>query len=370
MLLGLLVTFPVSSEAVSYTFTKIADTQGNFTTLNQPSINADGTVAFNAGTQGVFTGNGESLTTIADTSDSLSAFGGGLSINNNGVVAFKANLPLGDERIFTGNGGALTTIADASDGLSGFNPASINSSGKVAFFAGVLGQNDQGIFTAGNGGPITTIANTSTFPGGFEKNPSINSSGTVAFTAFRGASDQGVFTGSGDSLTTIADSSGPLAVFPLGPGINDDGTVAFSATLDGGGVGVFTGNGGSLTTIADTSDGFIAFATQGVSINNQGDVAFFGFTASQFGIFTGPNLVADKVIASGDLLFGSPVTGGFAFSTQGLNDSGQIAFLAETANGISAIYRADPVPEPSTILLLGFGLAGLGIFRKTRKMVC
>ena len=35
-------------------------------------------------------------------------------------------------------------------------------------------------------------------------------------------------------------------------------------------------------------------------------------------------------------------SGGFAFSTQGLNDAGQIAFLAETANGISAIYRADP----------------------------
>ncbi len=102
-----------------------------------------------------------------------------------------------------------------------------------------------------------------------------------------------------------------------GPGINDDGTVAFDATLDAGGVGVFTGNGGSLTTIADSSDGFLAFATQGVAINNQGDVAFFGFTASQFGIFTGPDLVADKVIASGDLLFGSPVTGGFGSLPKG-----------------------------------------------------
>ena len=68
--------------------------------------------------------------------------------------------------------------------------------------------------------------------------------------------------------------------------------------------GVFTGSGGALTTIVDTSDGFIGFGAQGVAINNQGDMAFFGFTASPFSIFKGPNLVADKVIASGDILCG------------------------------------------------------------------
>ena len=299
--LGLLLVLPATGETVIYTFTKIADTQGNFTTLNQPTINADGTVALNAGTQGIFTGSGGSLTTIADSSDGFNTFGGAVAINDNGEVAFKGVSVGGVEGIFTGSGGSLTTIDVASGVGSAYGAVSINSGGAVAFSAdatsGLL-VSGLGIFT-GNGGSITTIADTSTFPGGFEQNPSINSSGTVAFTAFRSASDQGVFTGSGDELTTIADSSDPqLATFPRGPGINDDGTVAFDATLDAGGVSVFTGKGGLLTTIADTSDGFLAFAAQGVAINNQGDVAFFGFTASQFGIFTGPDLVADKVIAS------------------------------------------------------------------------
>ncbi len=37
-----------TTPAVTYTFTKIADNQGIFNSFNQPAINADGTVAFNA----------------------------------------------------------------------------------------------------------------------------------------------------------------------------------------------------------------------------------------------------------------------------------------------------------------------------------
>jgi hypothetical protein len=70
--------------------------------------------------------------------------------------------------------------------------------------------------------------------------------------------------------------------------------------------------------------------------------------------------VPDKVIAIGDPLFGSTVTG-FLLDPEGLNDAGQVAFLAQLADGRIAIARADPteVPEPMPLSLRLLGVAGL-----------
>jgi hypothetical protein len=85
-----------------------------------------------------------------------------------------------------------------------------------------------------------------------------------------------------------------------------------------------------------------------VGINNIGDVAFLAQLApSTFGILTGPDPVADKVIRDGDTLFGSTVTDLF-FNTgpefDGPNDAGQIAFRYSLANGRSGIALATPIP--------------------------
>lgn len=73
------------------------------------------------------------------------------------------------------------------------------------------------------------------------------------------------------------------------------------------------------------------------------------------GIYLGPDPVADRVIAIGDLLFGSTVTS-FSFGWQGLNDLGQFTFQAGLQGGRTAIVRADPTAVP-------FGFSpGLGLF--------
>ncbi len=105
----LLLIWAIPSGAIQYTFTKIADTSGPFSGFFEPSINAGGTVAFranlDAGGQGIFTGSGGPVTTIADTSGPFLLFDPLPSINAAGTVTFVAALPGGGQGIFTGSGG-------------------------------------------------------------------------------------------------------------------------------------------------------------------------------------------------------------------------------------------------------------------------
>jgi PEP-CTERM motif len=102
-------------------------------------------------------------------------------------------------------------------------------------------------------------------------------------------------------------------------------------------------------------------------------VAFLAtLDAGGVGVFTGSHPVGDLVIATGDSLFGSPVTSLASFSPDGLNDIGQVAFGATLADGRQVIVRADPVavPEPSTLILFsgGFlGIAGCCWWRKVQE---
>ncbi|HEY9710958.1 MAG TPA: PEP-CTERM sorting domain-containing protein [Oculatellaceae cyanobacterium] len=383
--IGLSLSLLTTSEALAYTFTRIADSNdpfGNFG-ISSPGINNEGTVAFqaslDAGGFGIFTNSNGIITTIADTSGPFSILNDP-AINDQGTVVFNAFLDVGangnfTNGIFSSSNGVITTIADASGPFSllGAGP-SINNEGTVAFGAfldtdtGSLDLESTGTFTSSNG-VITTIADTSGSFGGINFYPDINDEGTVVFLAYPRAGGQGIFTSNGGATTTIADSSGPFSSFGLSSAINNNGTVAFTARLDSGVVGIFTGSGAATTTIADTNglfDGFI-FVPE---INNAGTVAFVAFPETGgTGIFTGPDPVSDKVIATGDTLLGSTVTS-LNFEI-GLNDEGQIAFGATLADGTVGIFRADPepvaVPEPTSIL--GVLVAGaLGAASRRKRM--
>jgi hypothetical protein len=89
-------------------------------------------------------------------------------------------------------------------------------------------------------------------------------------------------------------------------------------------------------------------------VNNHGTVAFQALLrAGGTGIYTGPDPDANRVIATGDPLFGSTVTdirAPFVFGSQGqgLNDAGQLVFDAELADGRIVVARADlETPSPS-----------------------
>ena len=55
------------------------------------------------------------------------------------------------------------------------------------------------------------------------------------------------------------------------------------------------------------------------------------------------------------------------FRNPSINDSGQIAFVAELDDGTRGIYLASPVPIPASAWLFGSGLFGLfGIARRKK----
>jgi hypothetical protein len=340
---------PETAEAGSYTFTLIADTSGAFTRLHSPpAVNASGIVVFTAdlaaGGQGVFTGSGGALTTIAESGGPLlSVFGN--TINAGGTVVIEAELAAGGDALLTGHGGFLTTIGTTIF-TALYGRPSISADGTVAFQAVVAGGG--GIVARAGGGPLTVILpDTSTFeptPHG----PTIDAAGVVVFGARIPGARFGLYTGTAAALPAlIVDTvSGRFIDFGTFPAIAA-GRVAFEGMLPSGIHGIYTSRGGLITTIADSSAIFYDFLDP--AINSLGEVAFLaGLVGGDVAIFAGSHPAADRVIGLGDSLFGSTVVN-LDLLRGAVNDAGQIAFYANlAAGGRGVIVRADPVADTGT----------------------
>ncbi|MGH9117543.1 MAG: choice-of-anchor tandem repeat NxxGxxAF-containing protein [Acidimicrobiales bacterium] len=147
----------------------------------------------------------------------------------------------------------------------------------------------------------------------------------------------GIFRFDEATFVTVADDEGPFRDFG-GPDLN--GVVSFTATLDVVESGVFTADGATITTVADTLGPFSFFS--GTVINDGGRVAFDGFLDDGgSGIFTGPDPVSDKVVALGDTILGEMVISA-QLCAEGLNNDGEIAFLATLLDGRSGVFTATP----------------------------
>jgi hypothetical protein len=313
------------------------------------SINNKGTAAVGAAITGGFLSVFTYDQPIAQTFEGRCTSGCFMtSINDAGTVAFVGSrtvtsngIALYDEPIvFTVDANDVTPLAQ---GLDLENSVSINNEGNVAFSrqSGPYG----GVYVA-QGKSVNRISN-HTGPFAY---PVINNNGTVAFFAYS-TEGTSIVTGSGGALTTnardktdafpafVLDSTGTLA-------FNDKGTVAFISHLKGGKTGIVKADGGRFSTIADNTGAYERFST--VALNNTGKVVFQAYLRGatpdrpETGIYTGADPVANKVIAVGDPLFDSTVAQ-LALWRDGLNDAGQIAFLATLADGREVIGRTEPV---------------------------
>jgi hypothetical protein len=291
-------------------------------------------------------------------------------INDHGEVALGSNLA-GDESvnvILRGDGrvtNQVTTIASTAGplGFVNFN-LSMNQHGEVAFMGGLEPSffGPRGLFS-GTGGSVTThyLDNADVLLDGrparftgFAERPSINQHGDIAVTDFLQPDFQpGIFVGQRGRFRTII-SAAPFTEQYGQPALNDHGTVAFQRNFFDNDAFVSTivsSEGGPLKTIASTADSY-GFFNSGPSINNHGEVAFAAFTAdfSLDGIFTGPDPVADRVVAAGDAIgAGTVLPFSIQFSQGGLNDRGEVTFTAilddPTAQfGLRfVVVRAEPI---------------------------
>jgi hypothetical protein len=341
----------------TYTFINIADNTGPVgISFSNPAINNDGTVVFAAsiggGDTGIFTGNGGPVTPIVlggDGNFNVSSFVG---INDSDLVTVRVSQNISEQGIFTGDGGPLALIATTDENpFTVVDLPAINTPGQVAFY-GILTGGTSGIFRAQGLGNYTTISDSSGSFVSFGGRASLNDGGTAAFYAATD-SGSGIYTGDGGALTTIVETDATFTSVGTVVSVSNDGTVAFFA----GSVskqGVYTGNGGAPTTIADTDGAFMLFTFNDACINNNGSVAFMATPDSgSRGIFTGPDVVADKVIQVGDPLFGS--TFGLTSTLIGpraMNDHGDIAFiyfLNDGRTGVAVAQANNTAPCPDIV---------------------
>ena len=349
------------------------------------AINNRGDIAFRTaraprrGTQliqGIYRANadGRKLTTITEVGDGFDFLGQIPSINDEGQVSFalsdftqRGPNFLETQSVMRGSGMRPTTIATTADDFNrfGFEPT-LNDSGVVAFKADLDNIDtfdfENGLFSGQDGkrANITTyyLSSTSQFSEfGSLSRPSINKLGDIAFEESVDSGASGIFVTEDGGFKTIAEPDSNVIVGR--PKLNDSGTVAFHRFFnDQPGEELVSANGGPLTVIADTSGPFQSFGFTFVgftppAINNKGDVAFLAeLDSGGSGIFVGPDPVTDRVIGTGDTLDGSTVRGRLGdlrFCDGGLNDSGQLAFQAtfddpSVPDGVRvSIYRATPL---------------------------
>ena len=338
----------------TYEFTKVADSGQGLDPDRCPGLNNVGQVAFTAftpeGVQVILRAETDGrLTTIADNTGRFQFFGANPSINDAGDISFAAGLEKGGEAILVTKGKNVKTVARTESdrfGFFGFN-TSLNNSGDVAFTAELDEEFDFDEGTFVGDGKIRTIylASTSQFIG-TDSRRSLNDGGQIAFEEALDDFTFGIFRSDGNGFVTIADENTPGIGSVADPQLNNAGMVVFVAFLEGEGnrSAIMTGSGGPLTTVADTDGPFSEFAFfGGPSINDGGEVAF-GATLDSggSGIFTGPDPAADRVVGTGDILDGSVVTNTTVCS-EGLNNAGQIVFVAQLEDGRSGVFVATPV---------------------------
>jgi hypothetical protein len=376
-----------AAHAVPYDFLVIASSAvppfSGIVSFSPPSINADGAVAFlgsapSTGTA-IFTASqrGSSLADYLQISGrpgqvALSIVAIGSFVGD--FVAFRAD----DQGVYRGEGGPLALLYGPVDSI---DPPAVNALGEVVFVedrklvladvqgSSILFEKDD----MAAGGTIFDIPDIS---------PDINDTSQVAFYAdidfdLNFFCDEAFMRSISGGAEVIALGHDELCDFnssglvPLA--INESGSVAYAPKIFDAAGDVQVAFVDSTKVWDERTPGFGASPSVfAVALNDAGQVALQVESTSGSGIYTGGDPVADKVLASGDLLCDATVTD-IDFQRFGQNNARQFALLVSLSDGRRLVVRADPsssqggqcitVPEPATLLAVGAAALVLAALR-------
>lgn len=328
-----------------------------------PAINDTGQFPYSlsqAGVTTIFSGDLArplAQRTAAVVPDALTAFftGDTTPVDSSERVVFETKLPAGNTEglaLASNTSGSRVILQTSATVSAVFEPV-MSTNGTIAVAARVLaggtGNFETGVLRADAAGNFVVIASrgTPTDAGALTSIVStvaVNNAGTVAFYSNTQAKS-GIFTADGTTVTTVASTAGDFSAFRGRVSINDAGAVAFIGIPRGGRRTVYVADaGGSLTQFAvEGQPGGFTDLVSGTAplISNGGAVAFTAFFAGGHGIFTGPDLVMDKVITTGDTLGGRVVT---RLTLGRINNARQISFRAQLDDGSFAAAVFTPAP--------------------------
>ena len=369
----------------NYTFTRLADTYGGHDIFLDASINNAGQIVYrtnlDAGGSGVYRYSGGVTSTVLQSgaSQPFSSVGP-VTINGSGAIAFTGTLASNGSRgVFrqSAGGAAITPLYTAPANYSSFDRSHITDAGAgaVVFQANTNAPVTYGVFR-GDGSaaatPVTGAGNVQVSANDI----AASSGGTAVFLGteqVNGVLTLGVYTGDGSAPPArVLDSTGPYEIFS-NPAMSTNGTVLVSAGPDGGLSNpdapahlVRIAPGGAAEVIATTESLFDGFGIY--AVNAAGNFATYSAldTPSTYGVFAGPDPLRDKVLMTGDELFGETITLA-RISKQGLNDHGQIVIRAQTPSGEEMLVLATPVPEPASAAALLTPAAAVMLRRRRRR---
>jgi hypothetical protein len=359
------VLLPAVSRGADYMFTDVVNSTGPLDRFHAEVINNRGTIAFIAttdpeagetpGTTGLFTIRDGVLSQVGGFEGEVSS-SFDLHINGRDELAFASGDWTSVHLHHVDAHGNVSSLA-SSGGTFGTirQPIAFSESGNVFFLGNEL-------FVAG---PTTPAQ------------PAFPSLGDVSIYEMIGVlpNDMPVYRGEHARERPLAFYKGPNAEdVVLRPSSAFDYAFAYRENAKGDRVfqgliairrgfdpeyisGLYTGP--NPTDLFVSSEGLMSYVIE-PQLNEAGTIAFVaGLDAGGRGIFVGPDIIADRVIATGDPLFGSTVTSatfenGYMLTdvVDRLNDLGQIIFRYQLANGVSGIAVAALVPEPSALACL------------------
>ena len=322
------------------------------------------------------------------------------SINDAGQVAYRGLLPwppgadpAGRGAIFVDDA-IIAGFGDVIDGrqITGvrYRPV-INNAGTVAFGATYQGQVGAALFTqhelVADGGQLLADGRMMTAE---MHHIQINDAGTIAFAAgFIGQNNSAIFTQDGlivePSETVVPGGQfivndvidGRIIGTATPFGVKDDGEVAFASVVTSPtgeliGTGLFTQNR-ILVEDGEIVDGLelLGVLGGGWQFNNAGMYSFLAGVTDQAsagigqGLFVGGDFGRQFIVGTDSQLFNRTVRE--IHHIVGMNDRGDLAFLAHFNDGSAAVVMAT-VPECSSVAIcISSALLFFISFRSTRK---